>query len=44
MEAESKGLVVSHQKNHYIKELLTWMRFIVGFVTLVHTLSPYGTF
>ena len=43
-QAKPKGPAVSYQKNHYLKELLTWMSFIVGLVTSVYTLLPWGTF
>ena len=43
-EANPKGPAVSYQRNHYLKELLTWMSFVVEFVTSVYTLSSYGIF
>ena len=45
-EAKPKGPAVSDQRNHYLKELQTWMSLIVGFSTSVYkyTISPDGTF
>ena len=43
-EAKSKGPAVSYQRKHYLKELLTWMSFIIVFLTSTYTLSLNGTF
>ena len=41
-EAKPKSDAISYQRNHYLKELLTWMRFIVLFVTSIYSLSLNG--
>ena len=39
---EAKGPVASDETNHYLTELLTWMSFIVVFLTSIYTLSFNG--